>query len=114
MGILNLQEQTNHFNKINQALKKRGLRMDIEDDWEIHGPHSDMNYVVYVGYAYYDKWQRSQQILVKNRLEGIWVAIYPRGVYEIEEEDKWNIIIPEQRIQIFEDKKSKKVELIKK
>jgi hypothetical protein len=99
-----LQEERHHYNKIRQTLKKRGLRMNIEDDWEIHGPHPDMNYVVYVGYAYYDKWQPPQFVPKENRLEGVWVAIYPRAVYEIEEESKWNETGPEQKILIFDGK----------
>lgn len=108
MGILNLQEEPYHRNKIKQALERRGLRMDIEDEWEIHGPHSDDVPRVYVGYAYYDKWQPSlsQHIPEKNRLDGIWVAIYPRAVYEIEEADEWNKVKTEQRIPVFDDKEA--------
>ena len=103
MGILNLEEESYHRNKIKQALKKRGLRMDMDCDWEIHGPHPDVP-VVYVGYAYYDKWHPHQHMPKERRVEGTWVAIYPRAVYEIEEADKWCQVEPEKRILIFNDK----------
>lgn len=103
MGTLNLQAEPYYRNRIKRALEMRGLRMDMEDEWEIHGPHQDMNYVVYVGHAYFDKWQPSQHILDKNRPEWMWVAIYPRSVYEIEEESEWYTKGSEQRIFVFEN-----------
>lgn len=103
MGTLNLQEEPYHRNRIKKALKKRGLRMDMEYEWEIHGPHQDMNYVVYVGYAYFDKWHPFLHIPEKNRPDGIWVVIYPRAVYEIDEELKWYIADPEQRVFVSEN-----------
>ncbi len=103
MGTLNLQEEPYYRNGIKRALKKRGMRMDMEDDWEIRGPHQDMNYVVFVGYAYFDKLHPFLHIPEKYRRDGMWVAIYPRAVYEIEDELKWYMTDPEQRVFISEN-----------
>lgn len=100
MGTLNLQEETYHCNNIKQALESRGFRMDMEDEWEIHGPHPEVP-VVYVGYAYYDRQQPPQDAPAESRPDGIWVAIYPRAVYEIEEAEGWTKISQEQRITIL-------------
>lgn len=81
MGFLNLEHEPEHVHKIQKALEKRGLRFDPTDDWEIHGQHPGMNYQVYVGTAYGD---------ISNGSEEMWVAIYPHAVYQIDDSDKWN------------------------
>jgi len=72
----------------------------MDGDWEIHGPHLEVP-IVYVGYALYDKWRPNLNISEKNRLEGTYVAIYPKAVYEVEEPEDWYKVSPEQRIDCF-------------
>jgi len=67
------------------SLRKRFLKNN--DEWEIHGPHQDMNYQVYIGPAYRKK-------------ECFLVAIYPKAVYEIDNYDDWWKADPEKRITI--------------
>ena len=52
MGFIDWQEEPVHRRKITAALRRVGLRPDLEEDWEVHGPHApEMNCQVYVGYA---------------------------------------------------------------
>jgi len=89
MGFLNLEHEPKHRHDIQKALEKRGLRFDADDDWEIHGTHPGMDYQVYVGTAYIDGQNGSQEI---------WVAIYPHAVYEIDDSDRWQKIYAVRRI----------------
>jgi hypothetical protein len=91
MGFLNLEREPEHMHEIQKALEKRGLRFDVEDDWEIHGPHPNMDYQVYVGTAYKD---------TPNGSEEMYVAIYPHAVYQIDDSDEWQTPSSEQRIFI--------------
>ena len=79
MGFLDLDDEDNkrYLKVIRSALARRGLKPDLSEEWEIHGPHQDMNYHVLIGWTYDEKDQ--------------WccVAIYPKAVYEIEDESKW-------------------------
>ena len=84
MGTLNFEDKDGRtfLRKIRPVLKKRGLEPDLEADWEVHGPHSGMNYQVLVGYC----------------KDGTCVAIYPRVVYEIDDPDEWYRPDPEKRL----------------
>lgn len=75
MGILHFQTETYHRQKITSALARRGMTPDTGDEWEVHGPHESFNYQVYVGYA----------IVKTDPADTPLVAIYPRGVYEIDD-----------------------------
>ena len=44
MGVLNLQTEAYHRQKITTALQRRALKPDLEEDWEVHGPHETFNY----------------------------------------------------------------------
>jgi hypothetical protein len=83
MGCLNLSEK-DHFLAIKRRLSVRGLKPILDadakgnTDWEVHGPHSDMNYQVCVGPVYET---------VKDNL--FYVAIYPRKVYAISDFSEW-------------------------
>ena len=79
MGLLDLKNEPTHAVKIRKALSRRGLKFDEGGDWEIHGPHDQMDYQVYVGSAY------------READPEAWfdVAIYPHAVYEIESSDEW-------------------------
>lgn len=91
MGFLDLPNEPHHLDNIQRALKARNLRMDPSDDWEIHGPHSaDFNFQVYTGFAYDGEEEDS----------GMWVVIYPRAVYEIDDAEDWYKRDPERRISI--------------
>ena len=43
MGTLNLKSDKYHREHIKKALKRRGLELDTQEEWEIHGSHEDMN-----------------------------------------------------------------------
>jgi hypothetical protein len=96
MGYLNFDDgDESHLPVIRQPLKRRGLVMDKTDDWEIHGPHRDMNYVVYVGKAYESLdhtleccCDKAIMKCVKHK-KGFYVAIYPRAVYDICDSSDW-------------------------
>ena len=84
MGSLDFDDENSkpHLRRIQQALKQRGLVMNPDDYWEIHGPHEEMNYQTYVGNAY-EPDNRSPD-------DGFLVVIYPREVYQIDAEDQWS------------------------
>ena len=76
-----------HWKRIKGALKRRGL-VPI-DEWEIHGPHQDMNYVMYVGYAEAESRPGAS----------LCVAIYPWASYEVDDPSKWWNTSSENRIR---------------
>lgn len=81
MGFIDLENESNagYLKLINSALARRGFKPDLSKEWEIHGPHQGMNYQVLIGWAY------------ENENKDSWhmVAVYPRAIYEIEDESKW-------------------------
>lgn len=86
MGILDFREEKETARLIKRALGRRGLKPHFLEEWEVHGKHQDMDYDVYVGFAY-------------SKAKGnICVAIYPRSVYEVEEPGKWWDTKTEKRI----------------
>ncbi len=89
MGTLNLKEKKEIIEFISGMLERRGLNLYKKalEDWEIHGPHPDMNYQVYIGLAK-DK---------KTKEQG-WVAIYPKSVYWIEDPSDWWKVGSENKI----------------
>ncbi len=95
MGFLNLEtddDDKRYLPRIKSALKRRGLRPDIECDWEIHGPHyPDMPYYVLIGTAY------------NEEIDEIYVAIYPHAVYQIDTPDDWWRCDPEMRLKVGEE-----------
>ena len=89
MGFIDLEDEDNgkrYLQKLEAALGRRGLKPDTSQEWEIHGPHQNMNYQVLIGWAFDDKdnWQL--------------VAVYPRAVYAIDEADKWYQMDSKNRI----------------
>jgi hypothetical protein len=65
---------------IKRMLKRRGLVPDWGSDWVIHGTHGpDMPHVVYAGTAFEKA----------NKDNTIFVAIWPKRVYQIEDISKW-------------------------
>lgn len=86
MGTLYLEEEKYHKEKITEALKKHGLEPVLDYEWEVHGPHMDMNYQVYVGRV------------EKNKKGADFVAIYPDDVYSIEDIDNWHRCTNENKI----------------
>ena len=93
MGYINLKEEKENLARIKSALKRRGLTMKEDDEWEIHGPHApDMNYQVLIGPAYRD---------------GRWcciAVIYPWAVYEAALSSDWWNVKPEDRIPVLKKK----------
>lgn len=110
MGVLDLKNEPRHWTRIRQALRRRGFNTDKDEEWEIHGPHFEMDYQVYIGYAYVDadpsakclcpdRGKKVQMTYCRAHKQWSCVAIYPRAVYEIEDEGKWAAdAIPENRI----------------
>jgi hypothetical protein len=92
MGTLHWEKESYHRQKITGALQRRGMIPDTKEDWEIHGPHESFNYQVYVGYA----------ISKNDPSDSALVAIYPRGVYEVEDRSDWYKRLPEKRIVVEE------------
>lgn len=79
MGFIDLEDQDNgkrYLPKLKAALARRGLKPDTSVEWEIHGPHPNMDYQVLIGWVFDDQAR-------------YLVAVYPRGVYEIEDESSW-------------------------
>ncbi len=104
MGTLNFKKEKEHLAKIRKTLARRGLVPDLKSEWEIHGPHRDMDYQVYVGYAMpsNEKEQRRYCILpwkqCKVHPNYYCVAIYPKAVYEIDDPNSWYKVSKEDRI----------------
>ncbi len=107
MGFLDLEYDVEIVRKIKRRLKKRGLVMDTEEVWEVHGPHPDMPFQVFIGYAFV---RREGKCICPYPPEFtrndcpvhgyVCVALYPRAVYEIESPSKWWDISPENRIPV--------------
>jgi hypothetical protein len=78
MGFIDNIKEHSSFKKINRQLRRRGLIPCLDSEWEVHGPHQNMNYQVYLGEAIY-----------KTDGETILVAIFPRSVHEIDSTEDW-------------------------
>jgi len=106
VGTLNFSKEKEHLAIIRKRLAVRGLKPDLKSEWEIHGPHQDMNYQVYVGYAMPsdDKEECRYCSLpwkqCKVHPNYYCVVIYPRGVFEIFDPSKWYKPEPENRIGV--------------
>jgi hypothetical protein len=85
VGYIDFQSEPDHTRRIRRALESRGLQFDPAEEWEIHGPHQDMNYEVYVGTAREGKMLRT-------------VAIWPKAVYAVGDTSRWWDISPENRL----------------
>lgn len=95
MGFLNFRKEKVHLKRIQAALKRRGLTMKQADDWEVHGPHHDMNYQVFIGPAY---------------RRGKWdciAVVYPWAVYGVSQHSEWSQVSPADRIPVKKDKPSR-------
>jgi len=109
MGILDFEDQRHHLTYISRVLSRRGLLPDLGEEWEIHGPHDDMDYQVYVGYAVPRDENKKCQSLgcnlswkkCKKHTNFDCVAIYPKAVYHIEEPCDWAKVDPEDRIPVL-------------
>jgi hypothetical protein len=95
MGYLDFSYEKHHLKKIKQALKRRDLFFDPEDDWEVHGPHQDMNYQVYVGRAY----ETFEPDAKYEYDKGFNIAIFPRAVYAFA--FSWQNCNPTDRIPVI-------------
>ena len=88
MGTLDFGDERDrqYLRSIRRRLLRRGLKPVLDEEWEVHGPHPGMPYMVFIGYAE-DK-------------KGYWhcVAIYPRAVYEIDDPKDWWKVEAEDRI----------------
>ncbi len=93
MGVLNLHSEAYHHQKITAALRRRGMKPDTEEDWEVHEPHESFSYQVYVGYAI-SKDDPEDGCLVAISLHGP-----NRGVYEIDDRSDWYRSESERKIE---------------
>jgi hypothetical protein len=111
LGYLDFDHEKRHLSIIRRALFRRGLAPDLDELWEIHGPHQEMSYQVYVGYAIP---KNEKQTCSFNSCKLPWVkckehpnfccvAIYPRAVYEIEKPSDWYKNNPENRIAVLRE-----------
>src|SRR5947207_1667382 len=98
MGLLNFETEVAHRQKITTALRRRGLVPDLEEEWEIHGPHAGMNFQVYVGYVISQD-DPSESFCVAVSLHGA-----QRGVYEIDDPSYWHEALPEKKIPVISSK----------
>jgi hypothetical protein len=72
-------EQIPNLGKIKVRLKRRGLIMVEDGDWEKHGPHEGMPFMVIIGLCQYT-----------STKEETWVAIYPHRIYELVNPCDWD------------------------
>jgi len=106
MGTINFDHDKEIAGRINRSLRRRGLKVDLEtEEWIVHGPHKNMNYQVYVGYAVNipEPGEKCSCPAGTQRVGcpvhgGCCVVVYPRAVYEVEEPSKWWDTQPENRI----------------
>lgn len=107
MGHLDFEHEKEHYKRIKKVLARRGIKIDTSQEWKVHGPHSDMNYHVFVGFAYTAPEPNVKCICSSKNVRKLGcrahrryycVAIYPRVVYEIEDESRWWDVHPGNRI----------------
>jgi len=108
MGYLDFDDEKENLIIIRSALHRRNLFMDEDDQWEVHGPHPDMDYQVFTGRAY----EQPPAVYTictckttgfdscKKHQNGIYVAIYPKAVYVIQAPEDWLKVNQEDRITI--------------
>ncbi len=114
MGTLDFKDDpyaSSYKERIKQALRRRGLEFDPKEEWEVHGPHQDMNYQVYIGYGYYKADPNAKCICPSKKMirtdcsahkQWVCVAIYPWAVYELEDTDRWaSDARPENRMPVL-------------
>ena len=80
-----------HVKRVERALKRRGMVPVNMEYWEVHGPHQDMEYYMYVGEA-----RRTG-----SRRGVIYVSIYPWATYEVPSASQWWDIDPSSRIPVL-------------
>jgi hypothetical protein len=71
--------QIPNLEKIKARLKRRGLEIIEDGDWEKHGPHESMLCVVIIGLCRFI-----------GTKEETYAAIYPRRVYELANPCEWH------------------------
>lgn len=74
--------------RLNNRLKKYGLRIMPTADNEMHGPHLQMNYVVYVLFVKEIEHPKNQY----------WISVFPRMVYQINNSCDWWKTDPDMKL----------------
>lgn len=69
---------------IRRRLKDRGYMPIDKSEWEKHGPHQGMEYMVFLG--------PSKDLTTKQKVE---VVLYPRKVYHMGNCTEWFLVGPE-------------------
>ena len=93
MGYLDPEKDKKHFHHIAQRLRPRLMEYLTSENWEIHGPHNQMPYQVYVGPAKYTYLPFSE----------VYVAIYPTGVFKIDDPGKLSCPRIEDQIPVLKE-----------
>jgi hypothetical protein len=93
MGIVDLYNDKYSLEFIEQKLNKVGMTIDDSEEWEVHGPHEDMNYQVYVGPANFDK-----VIWGNTKFDGLYVAVCDKGVFDVEDMNNWNLRTEDNKV----------------
>jgi hypothetical protein len=102
-------EMADLVRRIRRRLARRGLKPDFSEEWEVHGPHRGMPYEVYIVAAFFEAVPGAKCICPKSaqlvscpaHRQDIWVAIYPRGVYQIDDPDDWWKVTPDMKIPVI-------------
>lgn len=83
--------------RLDRRLRYYGLKtVHFSDTWEVHGPHGPwMPYEVFIGMV--QGLPGTSQAKYRRR-NCFYVAMYPNGVYWIEDSSQWGKV-PEQRLQ---------------
>ena len=89
MGTLDFSYQKGHLEAIKAVLRRRGLTMDVTDEWEVHGLKQRLGFEVYVGPVY------------KDGKYHCTVVIYPRVVYATDCPENWWKVTAAERIPVL-------------
>jgi hypothetical protein len=106
VGDIDWESEPGNGRVIKQALARRGLvpHPEYVTQWEVQGPHKDMNYQVFIGQVIPDSDLPSKVIAAHwwLRRKRFIVAVYPRRVYEIESKSDWWKPEPENIVPVLE------------
>lgn len=96
MGKFNFGENKDKDNHIKKILAKGELKPIMDEEWDIHGPHPDMDYQVFVGPA--DPLDDESKCRLCDKkwkdcdlhLNGGIVVVHPKGFDMIDDPSDWH------------------------